>query len=120
MKFSFEEPYLWKQHALSLISIGHHNHALEVLKEVIRLEPNKSINCLLAAKLCYEHLNLPSDGTEFSKQALEKEVLHSNRLLGKCHLYLGIGYQLQANSMLLKNDKQELNKKAVEHFKKFV
>lgn len=65
MKFSFEEPHLWKQHALSLLAINSYNHALSVLKEVIRLEPNDPSNCLLAAKLCYEHLNLAVEGKSF-------------------------------------------------------
>lgn len=117
MKFSFEEPHLWKQHALSLISIGRYDQAIGVLKEVIRLEPSKSINCILAAKLCYEHINLPSEGIEFSKQALEIEMTNSSGLLGRCHLYIGIGYQILANSSLLKTDKQELSSKALENFK---
>lgn len=117
MKFSFEEPHLWKQHALSLISIGRYEQALSVLKEVIRLEPNKAVNCLLAAKLSYEHLNLAVDGIKFSKDALEKEMANCSGLLGRCHLFIGIGYQLQANSLLLKRDKQEMNEKALENFK---
>lgn len=62
MKFSFEDPHLWKQHALALLSIGNYQHSLAVLREVIRMEPTNSSNCLLAAKLCYEHLNQPDEG----------------------------------------------------------
>jgi hypothetical protein len=57
MKFSFEEPHIWMQHALCLVTMGQHAHALSVLKEVTRLLPTKVIPCLLAARICYEHLN---------------------------------------------------------------
>lgn len=116
MKFSFEEPHLWKQHALSLISVGRYNQAIQVLKEVIRLEPNKTVHYLLAAKVCYEHLNLPNEGIAFSKEGLEKEMINSSGLLGRCHLYIGIGYHILGNSLLLKTDKQEINEKALENF----
>lgn len=76
MKFSSEEPHLWKQHALSLLAINSYNHALSVLKEVIRLEPNNPSNCLLAAKLCYEHLNLAIEG-KFSIFIQYSTILHN-------------------------------------------
>jgi hypothetical protein len=57
MKFSFEEPHIWMQHALCLVTIGQYARALSVLKEVTRLLPTKVIPCLLAARICYEHLN---------------------------------------------------------------
>lgn len=119
MKFSFGEPHLWRQHALSLLSMGRYDHALAVLKEVIHLEPAKSINCLLAAKLCYEHLNMPSDGVEFSQEAKKRELQFPSGLLGKCHLYVGIGYYLQAQACLLKHEKCNFNTKALENFKRF-
>ncbi|KRT86886.1 Anaphase-promoting complex subunit 3 protein, partial [Oryctes borbonicus] len=116
MKFSFKEPHLWRQNALSLISKGEHEHALAVLKDVIHLEPNASINCLLAAKLCFEHLNLPPQGTKFSELALRRETIHSSGLLSRCHLYLGLGYQLQAQTVLIKSDKASFNQLALENF----
>jgi hypothetical protein len=57
MKFSFEEPHVWMQHALCLVTMGQYPHALTVLKEVSRLLPTRVIPCLLAARICYEHLN---------------------------------------------------------------
>jgi hypothetical protein len=57
MKFSFEEPHVWMQHALCLYTMGQYAHAVLVLKEVSRLLPTKVIPCLLAARICYEHLN---------------------------------------------------------------
>ncbi|GLH01190.1 Tetratricopeptide repeat protein 7B [Gryllus bimaculatus] len=61
MKFSFEEPHVWMQHALCLVSMGNYCHAVNVLKEVSRLLPTKVMPCLFAAQLCYEHLNQQSD-----------------------------------------------------------
>ncbi|KAJ8973295.1 hypothetical protein NQ317_008171 [Molorchus minor] len=116
MKFSFEEPHLWKQHALSLISINRYDHALSILKEVIRLEPNNPSNCLLAAKLCYEHLNLAVEGTNFSISAREK-ALSSSALLGRCHLYIGIGYHLQAETCYLKKEKEDFRCRALDNFR---
>ncbi|PNF19557.1 hypothetical protein B7P43_G18242, partial [Cryptotermes secundus] len=57
MKFSFEEPHIWMQHALCLVTMGQYAHALSVLKEVTRLLPTRVVPCLLAARICYEHLN---------------------------------------------------------------
>ncbi|KAJ8952634.1 hypothetical protein NQ318_020949 [Aromia moschata] len=177
MKFSFEEPHLWKQHALSLISINKYDHALSVLKEVIRLEPDNPSNCLLAAKLCYEHLNLAKEEThpdlpplnqgtirkieaqyremghvrkvpskrqavvdddtklnlllaleenpitpartKFSMEAREK-ALTSSALLGRSHLYIGIGYHLQAEACQLKKEKEELRCRALDNFRSAV
>lgn len=120
MKFSFGEPHLWRQHALSLLSMGRYGHALAVLKEVIHLESAKSINCLLAAKLCYEYLNMPSDGVDFSLEAKKRELQFPSGLLGKCHLYIGIGYYLQAQACLLKQEKHVYNNKALENFRRFI
>lgn len=113
MKFSFEEPHLWKQYALSLLSNGNYKQSLAVFKEVIRLEPNNSSNYLLAAKLCYEHLNLPVDGTNFSINAKKHDY---GLLIGRCHMFIGIGYHLQAEACQLKKDKDDLRQLALENF----
>lgn len=138
MKFSFEDPHLWKQHALSLLSIGHYQHSLAVLREVIRLEPNNSSNCLLAAKLCYEHINLAEEGElnnttrctcifmidcwfegiDFSVQARERELNNPSGLLGRCHLYAGIGYYLRAEASLLKKEQDYLRCKAIDNIRR--
>ncbi|CAH1986367.1 unnamed protein product [Acanthoscelides obtectus] len=117
LKFSFEEIHLWKQYGLSLMGIGHFEHALAVLKEVIRLEPNDVSNCLLAAKICYEHLNLPKEGTNFSAQAREKALTSPTGLLGRCHLYIGIGYHLQTEACQLRREKDEFRCQALDNFR---
>lgn len=58
MKFSHEEVHIWTQYALCLISMGRYMHAYRVLKVVARLSPQKVMPCLLAARLCYEQLNM--------------------------------------------------------------
>ncbi|XP_076251037.1 tetratricopeptide repeat domain 7 [Rhynchophorus ferrugineus] len=120
MKFSFEEPHLWKQHALASMSIGNYGHALSVLKEVIRLEPLNGSNYLLAARICFEHLNLAEDGVEFCLQAREKELNNPSGLLGRCHLYAGIGYHLLAEANLLKKDKESYRCKAIDNIRSAV
>ncbi|KAF5270386.1 hypothetical protein FQR65_LT05574 [Abscondita terminalis] len=120
MKFSFEEPHVWRQHALSLITSGRYVDALGIIKEVIRLEPNQSVNCLLAARLCYENLDLPLEGTRYSTDAKNIELAHPAGLLGRCHVYLGIGYQLQSRSGILKHEKQVLSQYALQNFQSAV
>ncbi|XP_060524165.1 tetratricopeptide repeat protein 7B [Cylas formicarius] len=117
MKFSFEEPHLWRQHALSLLSIGSYPQALAVLKEVIRLEPRNASNCLLAAKLCYEHLDLFREGVDFSLEARERELGTGSGLLGRCHLYAAIGYHLLAEASPLKKEQEVLRCKAIDNVK---
>ncbi|XP_066248655.1 tetratricopeptide repeat protein 7B isoform X2 [Euwallacea similis] len=120
MKFSFEDPHLWKQQALALLSIGDYEHSLAVLREVIRLEPGNSNNCLLAAKLCYEHLNLPEDGVHFSLEAREKEMTNPSGLLGRCHLYTGIGYYLKSENSLLKKEQDSFRCKSIDNIRSAV
>lgn len=45
------------QRALCLESMGLHVQALAVAKEVARMAPSKVMPCLLAARICYQHLN---------------------------------------------------------------
>ncbi|XP_057668469.1 tetratricopeptide repeat protein 7B [Diorhabda carinulata] len=120
MKFSFEEAHMWKQYALSLLSINRYEQAFVVLKEVIRLEPNEPSNCLLIAKLCYEHLGLPAEGTDFSVRAREMALVAYGGLLGRCHLYIGIGYHLQAEISALRKEKDRFRHDALNNFRSAV
>lgn len=119
MKFSFEEPHIWQQQALCLVTMGRYTHALEVLKEVHRLQPNATAPCLLAAKICYENMNLPDLGLKWSKRALkieENATASPSLLIGRCHIYVGIGYQMKASNAQLKNEKNQFNEQAAHHF----
>ncbi|GFG28700.1 hypothetical protein Cfor_05984 [Coptotermes formosanus] len=118
MKFSFEEPHVWMQHALCLYTMGQYAHALSVLKEVSRLLPTKVIPCLLAARICYEHLNQIGQGLDWSAQALSREMSNPQGFSSRCHLYLGIGYNLQAAENHHKQEKQHLVNSAFDAFHK--
>ncbi|GLV31859.1 Tetratricopeptide repeat domain 7 [Carabus blaptoides fortunei] len=120
MKFSFEEPHVWEQHALSLISMGRYAHALAVLREVIRLQPNKALPCMLATRLCFEHLGRTAEGLHWAQQARSREQIRPQGLLGRCWLYVGIGYQLMANGTHLKQDKGHYSIQALEAFQKAI
>ncbi|KAL3279766.1 hypothetical protein HHI36_017274 [Cryptolaemus montrouzieri] len=120
MKFSFEELHLWKQNALSLISMERYSQAFSALKEVIRLDPKAIENYLLAAKLCYQHLNLPQEGVHFAREAVLRDMENSFGFLGRAYLYVGIGYHLLAEANLLKKEKTELRLKALNQIRSAV
>lgn len=56
MKFSADDAHVWMQQALCLEAAGRHIKALEVLTQVINMQPNAIVPCLLAARICYQHL----------------------------------------------------------------
>lgn len=118
MKFSFEEPHVWEQQALSLISMGKHVYALGVLKEVIRLQTSRALPCMLAARLCYEHLGKIKDGLSWALQAKQRETTRPQGLLGRCWLLVGIGYQLCSSQLQLKHDKTTNSALALDAFQK--
>ncbi|XP_046989778.1 tetratricopeptide repeat protein 7B-like [Schistocerca americana] len=116
MKFSFEEPHIWIQEALSLACLGKHTYSLKVLKEVSRLIPNDPFHCLLAARCCYEHLNQPCEGTEWSHIALSQALRSSENLTARCHLFIGIGYSMQALVAVSEHNKCALKTQALQEF----
>lgn len=117
MKFSFEEIHIWRQYALSLISLGQFEQALSVMKDVIRLDYNNVSNYLLAAKICYEHLNLPKEGIQFSNKSRDQALKTASHLLGRAHLYIGVGYYLQADLCTLRKDKENFWSYALDNFR---
>ncbi|XP_073996401.1 tetratricopeptide repeat domain 7 [Rhodnius prolixus] len=118
LKFSYEEPHIWMQRALCLESMGLHVQALAVAKEVARMAPSKVMPCLLAARICYQHLNNTYDGLEWSEIALQREINNPQGLLSRCHLYNGIGAHYGALNTHLKVNKQSLNNNAAEALSK--
>ncbi|XP_026669327.1 tetratricopeptide repeat protein 7B isoform X3 [Ceratina calcarata] len=118
MKFSHDEAHVWTQCALCLISMGRYMHAYRVLKVVARLSPQKVMPCLLAARLCYEQLNMIKEGIEWSQKALQRETSNSQGLQSRCHLYIGIGHSILAANTIVKMDKTYHTKTALECFQK--
>ena len=105
MKFSHEEVHVWLQYALCLISLGKHIHAYAVLQIVVRITPNKVMPCLLAARICYEELNMVEEGIKWSQQALQKDSTNTQGLQSRCHLYIGIGHSILAANTVIRQDK---------------
>ncbi|KAF8793573.1 Tetratricopeptide repeat protein 7B like protein [Argiope bruennichi] len=116
MKFSFEKQHVWMQFALSLISAGKYARAYLVLHEVARLVPDNSLPCLLAARICYDHLDLPEKGLKMAEKALEREIAHPQNLLARCHVAVGLGHEMMSAIARTQNDRQDLRKKAFEAF----
>ncbi|XP_035208898.1 tetratricopeptide repeat protein 7B-like [Stegodyphus dumicola] len=118
MKFAFDEQHVWTQFALSLISSGKYNRAYLVLHEVARLQPNNSLPCVLAARLCFENLDLPDKGLKMAEKALERETAHPQNLLARCHVAVGLGHELMSNIFRTQVAQRDLRKKAFESFSK--
>lgn len=118
LKFAFGESHVWKQYAVCLISMGRHKHAVCALKEHSKLEPHDSLSCLMAARLCYEHLDQIKEGLAFAEQALAKEMKGWKR--SRAQLYVGIGLQQVAVSSTLVSEKDRYNKLAFEALERAV
>ncbi|KAH0945183.1 hypothetical protein HN011_004668 [Eciton burchellii] len=118
MKFSHEEAHIWTQYALCLISMGRYMHAYEVLKVVARLSLQKVMPCLLAARLCYEQLNVIKEGIEWSQKALQRETANPQGLQSRCHLYIGIGHSMLSANTIVKQDKMNHTNIALDCFQK--
>ncbi|XP_012231567.1 tetratricopeptide repeat protein 7B isoform X2 [Linepithema humile] len=118
MKFSHEEAHVWTQYALCLISMGRYMHAYRVLKVVARLSPQKVMPCLLAARLCYEQLNLINEGVEWSQKALQRETASPQGMQSRCHLYIGIGHSMLSTNTIVKQDKVHHTNTALDCFQK--
>ena len=61
------------------------------LMQVAEQRPDDASTCLLAARLCYEKLDLLSEGIAWAEQALAREESVPQDLRARCHLYLGVG-----------------------------
>lgn len=69
-RFSFNEHHVWYQFALSLVCSEKYSRAYLVLKECMKLKGDDPTQKLLAAKLCYEQLDLIDEGIQHSQDAL--------------------------------------------------
>ena len=64
--------------------------------QVAEQRPEDASTCLLAARLCYEKLDLLSEGISWAERALAREESVPQDLRARCHLYLGVGRYLQS------------------------
>lgn len=118
MKFSHGEVHIWLQFALCLMNLGRHVHAYAVLEIVCNLAQNKVMPCLLAARLCYEELNMIEKGILWSQQALQRDSGNTQGLQSRCHLYIGIGHSILAVNTTVKHDKSHHTSVAFDSFHK--
>lgn len=117
LKFAYNEHHVWRQYALSLISLTRHAQAFHALKESSKLSPGDTVQLLLSAKLCYEHLGLIHEGLQLSNEALRKETKGTR---SRAQLYVGIGLQQIASKSSLKSERDMYNKQALEAFERAV
>uniref|UniRef100_A0A1I8PW08 Tetratricopeptide repeat protein 7 N-terminal domain-containing protein n=1 Tax=Stomoxys calcitrans TaxID=35570 RepID=A0A1I8PW08_STOCA len=118
LKFSFGEQHVWRQYGISLMAAGKHMHALRVLQESMKLNPGDHMPCLLAAKLCYESLGIIKEGLDYAQLALKRET--KGLRPSRSQLYVGIGYQQLAIQSVLKVERENYNKFALEALEKAV
>ena len=65
--------------------------------------------------MCYERLDLLTEGVVWAKQALETEEATPQGLVSRCHLYLGIGLYLQSNETETRDSGISLGQAAAQH-----
>ena len=115
LRFSPKEDHVWCQFALSMACEGKFKRSLVVLAEVAQQRPEDASICLLAARMCYERLDLLTEGVVWAKQALETEEATPQGLVSRCHLYLGIGLYLQSNETETRDSGLSLGQAAAQH-----
>ncbi len=84
--------------------------------ECHRLAPQDACVCLQAAQLCYEQLQLYQQGLEWSQRAAG--CVGSDHQLSRAHMAQGMGLCLVAKDSKLLHEREELNDKALQSFKK--
>lgn len=116
MKFAFEEYHIWSQFAMALMANGRYARAHLLLQECARLQTQNALPLLLSARVCFEHLGQYEIGVKEAEQALEREKQHSQGLLAKCYLLVGVGYELLSEQARPQPKKSELRTKAFDAF----
>eukprot|EP00057_Strongylocentrotus_purpuratus_P022563 XP_011677037.1 PREDICTED: tetratricopeptide repeat protein 7B isoform X4 [Strongylocentrotus purpuratus] len=114
MRFSFEEFHLWMQFALSLISSGKFDRALQVLRGCSNVQPDNVTVLLLAAKVCLQHLQQLEEGLEFASKAVE---VGKQPLAPRCHMMKGLAYGMMALEATRQDKRCELQRKSLSCFK---
>ena len=75
-----------------------------VKQEVARLCPNNPLPCLMAAKVCLEHLNLIDDGFSLATEAVRRAEKHDSNISSRWLIVFFAKYssKLAMNSIVLK------------------
>ena len=73
---------------------------------------------MLAARVCFENLDLPEKGLKMAEKALEREIAHPQNLLARCQLAIGLGYEMMSGIAKTQTQRHSLRKKAFEAFSK--
>jgi len=115
LRFSPKEDHVWSQFALAMACEGRFLRSLVVLQEVAQQRSNDASTCLLAARLCYEKLDLLSEGVVWAEKALAREEAMPQDLRARCHLYLGIGHYLQSHEVETRDATVKLGVSAQKH-----
>lgn len=112
-----EDALLWRQFALSLLAAGRYEMALAVIKECLELSPQPFL-LLLAAKVCLNYLERPTEAVEHSKRCVEVcSGLPRTHLLARAHHALGCSLSAQA-ALDRTAEKLSLHKGSVEALSK--
>ncbi|XP_061600681.1 LOW QUALITY PROTEIN: tetratricopeptide repeat protein 7A [Cololabis saira] len=117
MKFSFNEFHLWHQLGLSLMAAGKGVGAVSVFKECARMRPEDPSLPLLAAKICIGQLHWYKEAESLSRSVLSMGE-DAGAFLPRAYLALGLSLSLQASEATLKEERNELNRKALQALNK--
>merc|ERR1719154_74577 len=115
LRFSPKEDHVWSQFALAMACEGRFLRSLVVLQEVSQQRSDDASTCLLAARLCYEKLDLLAEGVVWAEKALGREEAVPQDLRARCHLYLGIGLYLQSHEVETREATVALGVSALKH-----
>lgn len=72
-----------------------------VKQEVARLCPNNPLPCLMAAKVCLEHLNLIDDGFSLATEAVRRAEKHDSNISSRWLIVFFLVITLAMNSIVL-------------------
>jgi len=115
LRFSPKERHVWSQFSLALACEGKFLRSLVVLHEVANQKPLDAAVCLLAARLCFEKLDLLTEGISWAEKALAREEKEPQDLRARCHLYLGVGHYLQSHEVETRDRTVDLTTSAFKH-----
>jgi len=119
LRYAPKEEHIWSQFALALACEGRSQRSFVVLQEVAEMEtesgrPDAS-PCLMAARICYERLNLLGEGIQWAEKALVREEYSPQDLKARCHLYIGIGHYLKSTEVETRDDRHKYSQSALHH-----